>query len=138
MSIDCVTLYLPTLYVPVSSATPVRLEAADSSSPGTGSAVPGALQEPATADTSDVAVEPERTTWTDASVLHDAASALSGKKVLVVDDDVRNVFALTGVLERMGIEVKFARNGKDGIATLEATPDIDIVLMDIMMPGMDG
>ena len=70
--------------------------------------------------------------------LHEPSSGLAGKKVLIVDDDVRNVFALTSVLESQGIEVKFAKNGKDGIAGLEASPDIDLVLMDIMMPEMDG
>ena len=70
--------------------------------------------------------------------LHTSAAVLDGKRVLVVDDDVRNVFALTSVLERHGMNVVFAENGKDGIAALQANPDVDIVLMDIMMPEMDG
>jgi CheY-like chemotaxis protein len=57
---------------------------------------------------------------------------------LIVDDDVRNVFALTSVLEAHGMEVVFAENGRDGIAMLQAHPDVDLVLMDIMMPEMDG
>jgi signal transduction histidine kinase/CheY-like chemotaxis protein len=70
--------------------------------------------------------------------LHASAAVLEGKQVLIVDDDVRNVFALTSVLERHGMRVVFAENGRDGITTLEANPDVDIVLMDIMMPEMDG
>jgi CheY-like chemotaxis protein len=58
--------------------------------------------------------------------------------VLVVDDDVRNVFALTSALELYGMRVLYADNGGDGIALLGQRPDIDLVLMDVMMPGMDG
>ncbi len=63
---------------------------------------------------------------------------LVGSRVLIVDDDVRNIFALTSILERHQIQVLHAENGRTGIDTLMQTPDIDIVLMDIMMPGMDG
>jgi CheY-like chemotaxis protein len=63
---------------------------------------------------------------------------LAGKKVLVVDDDLRNIFALTSVLEQHGLQVLHAENGRDGIEILRATPGIDAVLMDIMMPEMDG
>jgi CheY-like chemotaxis protein len=63
---------------------------------------------------------------------------LEGKKVLIVDDDIRNIFALTSALERQKMEVVYAENGKDGIDMLNKTPGIDGVLMDIMMPGMDG
>jgi HAMP domain-containing protein/CheY-like chemotaxis protein len=69
---------------------------------------------------------------------YDSDNALSGKKVLVIDDDVRNIFALTTVLERQQMSVCFTENGKDGIEVLNQQPDIDIVLMDIMMPEMDG
>jgi CheY-like chemotaxis protein len=58
--------------------------------------------------------------------------------VLVVDDDVRNIFALSSVLERRGMSVLTAGTGKAAIATLEFVPDVSIVLMDIMMPEMDG
>ncbi len=64
--------------------------------------------------------------------------ALIGKKVLIVDDDVRNIFALTSMLERYHMQVLYAENGKDGIAMLQNNPDIQLVLMDIMMPEMDG
>jgi CheY-like chemotaxis protein len=63
---------------------------------------------------------------------------LEGKKVLIVDDDISNIFALTSVLERQQMEVIYAENGRDGISMLESTPGVDGVLMDIMMPGMDG
>ena len=63
---------------------------------------------------------------------------LSGKKVLIVDDDIRNIFALTSMLERYQMEILYAENGRDGIELLQSNPDIDIVLMDVMMPEMDG
>ena len=70
--------------------------------------------------------------------LHTADAVFQGKRVLIVDDDVRNVFALTSALESRGMEVLYAENGSDGIAVLKANPETDLVLMDIMMPGMDG
>jgi len=63
---------------------------------------------------------------------------LAGRKVLIVDDDIRNIFSLTGVLEQHDIQVLHAENGRDGIAILDETPGIDMVLMDVMMPDMDG
>jgi len=63
---------------------------------------------------------------------------MAGRTILVVDDDLRNIFALTSVLEQHDIKVLHAENGKDGIALLREHPDIDLVLMDIMMPEMDG
>jgi CheY-like chemotaxis protein/signal transduction histidine kinase/HAMP domain-containing protein len=70
--------------------------------------------------------------------LHRSDDALVGKKVLIVDDDVRNIFALSSVLERRGMTVLTAGTGREAIATLESTSDLSIVLMDIMMPEMDG
>jgi HAMP domain-containing protein/CheY-like chemotaxis protein/signal transduction histidine kinase len=70
--------------------------------------------------------------------LHRSDDALVGKKVLIVDDDVRNIFALSSVLERRGMTVLTAGTGREAISTLESTPDLGIVLMDIMMPEMDG
>jgi len=70
--------------------------------------------------------------------LHRSDDALMGRKVLVVDDDVRNIFALSSVLERRGMTVLTAGTGREAIATLDSTHDLAIVLMDIMMPEMDG
>jgi CheY-like chemotaxis protein len=70
--------------------------------------------------------------------LHHSDDALVGKRVLVVDDDVRNIFALSSVLERRGMAVLTASTGREAIALLESTGDVAIVLMDIMMPEMDG
>ncbi len=67
-----------------------------------------------------------------------SAVRFDGEKVLVVDDDVRNVFAMTSMLELHGLSVVHADNGRQGIETLLANPDIRLVLMDLMMPGMDG
>ncbi len=62
----------------------------------------------------------------------------TGKRILVVDDDVRNIFAITSVLEANGMQVVFAENGREGIEVLKAHPDVSLVLMDVMMPEMDG
>jgi CheY-like chemotaxis protein/signal transduction histidine kinase/HAMP domain-containing protein len=70
--------------------------------------------------------------------LHRSDEALLGRKVLVVDDDMRNIFALSSVLERRGMAVLTAGTGREAISILESTSDIAIVLMDIMMPEMDG
>jgi CheY-like chemotaxis protein/signal transduction histidine kinase/HAMP domain-containing protein len=70
--------------------------------------------------------------------LYEGSASLKDKKVLVVDDDVRNIFALTSLLERSKMEVTSAENGRTAIELLKQHPDIDIVLMDIMMPEMDG
>jgi len=63
---------------------------------------------------------------------------LKGQTALLVDDDARNIFALSSVLERHGMRVLTATTGREAIALVESTPDLAIVLMDIMMPEMDG
>lgn len=71
-------------------------------------------------------------------MIHDKQAILMGKKVLLIDDDARNTFALTTVLEDKEMEVIVGKNGKEALRLLEQHPNIDIVLMDIMMPEMDG
>ncbi len=74
-------------------------------------------------------------------MLHQAQSpdtVFKDRKVLIVDDDVRNIYALATVLEDAGMNVVFAENGREGIEVLKATPGVSIVLMDVMMPEMDG
>ncbi|HXJ02914.1 MAG TPA: response regulator, partial [Micropepsaceae bacterium] len=63
---------------------------------------------------------------------------LAGKKVVVIDDDIRNIFSLTSALEEHGVELHYAESGRSGIEVLQRLPDADAVLVDIMMPGMDG
>ncbi len=70
--------------------------------------------------------------------LHSSDAVFQGRKVLIIDDDVRNVFALTSVLESQGIVTIFAENGRAGLEILAQNPDVDLVLMDVMMPEMDG
>ncbi|MES2609385.1 MAG: response regulator, partial [Pseudomonadota bacterium] len=70
--------------------------------------------------------------------LHNSSDALRSRKVLVVDDDARNIFALTSVLENHAMEVVSATNGRQAIEIIDRTPDLSMVLMDIMMPEMDG
>jgi CheY-like chemotaxis protein len=109
-------LYLPLRYLPVGAAEPLAPGSYEER-PAPGGA-PLRLMEPAP--------EPQ------------AYTGLEDKKVLVVDDDIRNVFALTSALEQHGMRVMHAESGKEGIELLKCTPDIDLVLMDVMMPGLDG
>ena len=101
--------------------------------------IPPAPRRPTSPVTADEAVAKHsglRTEGRRSDRLNDGS--LVGAKVLVVDDDMRNVYALTALLERGHAEVIVAESGPDAISTLEQMPDIDIVLMDIMMPVMDG
>lgn len=71
-------------------------------------------------------------------MLHDNEAVFENRKVLIVDDDMRNIFALTASLKDRGLSVVAAKNGREGLEKLEQNEDIDLVLMDIMMPEMDG
>jgi CheY-like chemotaxis protein/CHASE3 domain sensor protein len=71
-------------------------------------------------------------------VARDRDAALEGRQILVVEDDVRNIFALSSLLEPKGATIEIARNGREAITTLTRNPGVDLVLMDIMMPEMDG
>ncbi|WP_240501591.1 ATP-binding protein, partial [Streptomyces neyagawaensis] len=122
-----------TLYVPVFSP---------------GHTVTGGAEDPAALIPDQLAAEPypaapEDDTWPAPTKLEAwkagrAGQILPGRRVLIVDDDIRNVFALTHVLGRVGMPVLYAENGREGIETLERNPDVELVLMDIMMPEMDG
>ncbi len=70
--------------------------------------------------------------------LHESDPVLAGRTALVVDDDMRNIYALTSLLERHKMKVRYAESGAEGIEVLQGTPGIDVVLMDVMMPEMDG
>jgi CheY-like chemotaxis protein len=70
--------------------------------------------------------------------LHRTDPTLTGRTVLIVDDDVRNIFALTTFLERSEMRVVYAESGREGITRLQEMPEVDVVLMDVMMPEMDG
>jgi CheY-like chemotaxis protein len=70
--------------------------------------------------------------------MYQSNKLLAGKRALIVDDDMRNIFALSSVLEEYDMEIKSTDNGRDAIKLLDRDPEVDIVLMDIMMPDMDG
>jgi HAMP domain-containing protein/signal transduction histidine kinase/ActR/RegA family two-component response regulator len=114
------TLFLPLEYRP--AAEPAHAPAMEAS------AAYDALEEAPPAVSSDDAAE----------IAPEASAGLAGKKVLIVDDDIRNVFALASALEMHGMEVIHAGSGKEGIDLLKRSQDINVVLMDVMMPGLDG
>ncbi|ETT77000.1 multi-sensor hybrid histidine kinase [Paenibacillus sp. FSL R7-277] len=70
--------------------------------------------------------------------LHNPESAFAGKSILLVDDDMRNIFALSSVLEGYNMEISFAQNGREALEHLETHPGVELIFMDIMMPEMDG
>jgi CheY-like chemotaxis protein len=98
-------------------------------------AVPSTLPASAPAVTSERSMSASYTAHRPTGI---RTSDLSGRKVLMVDDDVRNLYALTSALEDHGLEVVCADSGGQGIELLSTTPGVELVLMDIMMPDMDG
>ncbi|KJR49281.1 Signal transduction histidine kinase [Desulfosporosinus sp. I2] len=122
------TLYLPSHNVGIGASDIFRAEAAATTLKSSPSQVVKAVEA-----VSKVVREAE-----ESQKVENGNARLEGKKILVVDDDMRNVFALTGALENQKIMTLFAENGKEGIEVLEKNPDIDLILMDIMMPEMDG
>ncbi|MBI5594203.1 MAG: response regulator [Deltaproteobacteria bacterium] len=84
----------------------------------------------------DAGASPGNQTASD--IVHDKDATLKNKRILLVDDDMRNVYAITNILEEKGMKVIVGKNGKEGIDRLDKEPHIDLVLMDIMMPVMDG
>ncbi|NEB77698.1 HAMP domain-containing protein, partial [Streptomyces sp. SID14478] len=130
------TLYVPVVYPghePVAEAPPLHR------APDRTPLLPAQLAEPTEAFT----IHEQEDNWPTPTKLEQwktglAGKVLPGRRVLIVDDDIRNVFALTHVLGRVGMPVLYAENGREGIETLDGNPDIELVLMDIMMPEMDG
>ncbi|SPL98296.1 Two-component hybrid sensor and regulator [[Actinomadura] parvosata subsp. kistnae] len=118
------TLYLPASYIGPLAAT----------DPGTARRQLMTQPSEESATTAPELVEPPAETLSQ----WQGDDPLNGAKILIVDDDIRNVFALTSVLERHGSTVVYAENGREGIEQLERNEDVALVLMDIMMPEMDG
>ncbi|WP_128376737.1 HAMP domain-containing protein [Streptomyces cavernae] len=124
-----------TLYVPVVSPGHTAAGPAAEDRPALISQQPSAADPVTAHDTDDSWPAPTKLeAWQSGR----AGQVLPGRRVLIVDDDIRNVFALTHVLGRVGMPVLYAENGREGIETLECNPDVELVLMDIMMPEMDG
>ncbi|MFJ3302255.1 ATP-binding protein, partial [Streptomyces sp. NPDC086549] len=125
------TLYVPVLSPGHAATGPIP----ENRTPLTIPAQPTAEPFPSAHDTDDSWPAPTKLeAWKSGR----AGQVLPGRRVLIVDDDIRNVFALTHVLGRVGMPVLYAENGREGVETLERNPDVELVLMDIMMPEMDG
>jgi hypothetical protein len=132
------TLYLPASYQGIDDATVSPALDEPGAAPRSGSPAP----DPASVAPPAAAGRPPGLNGHGAATPNGTGAGpyarLSGRRVLVVDDDLRNVFAITSVLELYGLTVVHAPSGQQGIDTLRADQDIDLVLMDVMMPEMDG
>ena len=126
-----------TFYLPGRQAVGSPATVAPADSPAAALAAPGTLND-AAADSSGG----QPGTLAAGGGLDDGScqeyDPLSGAKILIVDDDVRNVFALTSVFERYGAQIRYAENGRQGMEILDREDDIALVLMDVMMPELDG
>lgn len=140
------TLYLPPTYA---GATESRVRSAGDADardalPGSAAQMDGTAQshERLLAETASllhrVSADPREGERTTIERLHGSREALRGRKVLVVDDDARNIFALATILENQDMDVVYATSGRQAIEIVETTPDLSVVLMDITMPEMDG
>ncbi|POX37265.1 hybrid sensor histidine kinase/response regulator, partial [Streptomyces sp. Ru73] len=149
---SCFTLCIPARHPEAKPAPPPAPSPAPAAPPPIAAApAPVAAPAPAPAGASAPAPSPEvppavvppEDTWPQTTRLKEWQSGhpgrvLAGRRILIVDDDIRNVFALTHVLGRVGITVKYAENGREGLEVLQRNPDVSVVLMDIMMPEMNG
>ncbi|MFI0778509.1 HAMP domain-containing protein [Streptomyces sp. NPDC021212] len=163
---SCFTLYVPAHYAGVvpspdvsdpratGATVPAALPATDESLPDTADHAPSGVfsdQSGVTGDRSSLAGllapqdhgDGEDAARTEPPRLQEwqcgrPSRVLTGRRILIVDDDIRNVFALTHVLGRVGMTVKYAENGREGLDVLHRNPDVSLVLMDVMMPEMDG
>jgi signal transduction histidine kinase/HAMP domain-containing protein/ActR/RegA family two-component response regulator len=136
------TLYLPARSLRFGSGKPPRRPAeqalADSRPAAITADDPGGHRDSGTASGRIGQKVPGPSDDSALSAAPDPHDPLNSAKILIVDDDVRNVFALTSVFERCGAEVLYAENGREGIEALERNEDVRLVLMDIMMPELDG
>jgi len=132
------TLYLPVQYRESGTAQPAAAEPPAAAVPQDPPPAAVAIDPPVSSERPAVGGAARSAGFLEDPPAEHLDAVLSGRKVLIVDDDVRNVFALASVLEGYGMEVLYAEDGQAGIDLLQRNPDVALVLMDVMMPGLDG